>query len=319
MIPEKLRQRLKLPAMAAPLFLVSGPDLVVEACKAGVVGAFPTLNQRTADGFETWLIEIRRRLPDESSAPFAPMFGIHRTNPRQGPDLALAIKYQAPIVITTFGITREIVDAIHAYGGLVFHDATTVRHAIKALEAGVDGIIAVTQGAGGHAGTYNPFAFLGELRPIVGKKTLILAGAISSGQAIAGAIAAGADMVSLGTRFVATEESMASRGQKEMIVSSCIEDIVFTDEISGMGASFLKQTIDKFRRPESGPVQFNVAEEISPKVWKDYWSAGQGVGAITEIMSVRALCGQLMAEYQSGVARLVGAQLGAHGELIVQQ
>ena len=198
MIPEKLRQRLKLPVMAAPLFLVSGPDLVVEACKAGVIGAFPTLNQRKAEGFEAWLIEIRRRLPDESSALFAPMFGIHHTNPRQAPDLALAIKYQAPIVVTTLGITREIVDAIHAYGGFVFHDATTIRHAIKALEAGVDGIIAVTQGAGGHAGTYNPFAFLAELRPIVGKKTLILAGAISNGQAIAGAIAAGADMVSLG-------------------------------------------------------------------------------------------------------------------------
>jgi nitronate monooxygenase len=319
MIPERLRRRLKLPVMAAPLFLVSGPDLVVEACKAGVVGAFPTLNQRTAEGFEAWLIEIRRRLPDESSAPFAPMFGIHRTNPRQAPDLALAIKYQAPIVITTFGITREIVDAIHAYGGFVFHDATTVRHAIKALKAGVDGIIAVTQGAGGHAGTYNPFAFLAELRPIVGNKTLILAGAMSNGQAIAGAIAAGADMASLGTRFVATKESMAPNGQKEMIISSSIEDIVFTDEISGISASFLKQTIMKFRRPQGGAVQFNVAEEISPKVWKDYWSAGQGVGAVTEILSVRALCEQLMAEYQSGVARLVGTQVGARGELVAQQ
>jgi nitronate monooxygenase len=311
MIPEKLRQRLKLPAMAAPMFLVSGTDLVVETCKAGLVGSFPTLNQRTADGFEAWLIEIRRRLPDESTAPFAPMFGIHRTNPREAPDLALAIKYQAPIVITTLGITREIVDAIHAYGGLVFHDATTVRHAVKALEANVDGIIAVTQGAGGHAGTYNPFAFLGELRPVVGEKTLILAGGVSSGQAIAGAIAAGADMVSLGTRFIVTEESMAPRAQKEMIISSSIEDIVFTDAISGMGASFLKQTITKFRRPADGPVQFNVAEEISPKVWKDYWSAGQGVGTIGEIVPTRALCEQLLAEYTTGVARLVGAQMSS--------
>jgi nitronate monooxygenase len=319
MIPEKLRKRLRLPAIAAPLFLVSGPDLVVEACKAGVIGAFPTLNQRTAEGFEAWLIEIRRRLPDESSAPFAPMFGIHRTNPRQAPDLALAIKYQAPIVITTLGITREIVDAIHAYDGFVFHDATTIRHAVKALEAGADGIIAVTQGAGGHAGTYNPFAFLGELRPLVGKKTLILAGAMSNGQAIAGAIAAGADMVSLGTRFVATEESMASRAQKEMIVSSSIEDIIFTDEISGIGASFLKQTILKFKRRQNDAIQFDVTEEISPKVWKDYWSAGQGVGAITEIVSVRTLCEQLMAEYQSGVARVVRTQAEVRGELVAHQ
>ena len=156
--------------MAAPMFLVSGTDLVVEACKGGVIGAFPSLNQRTPEGFEQWLIEIRRRLVDESCAPFAAMLGVHRTNPRLQPDLALAIKYQVPIVITTLGITRELTDAVHSYGGLVFHDATTIKHAIKALDANVDGIIAVTQGAGGHAGKYNPFAFLGELRPLVGEK-----------------------------------------------------------------------------------------------------------------------------------------------------
>ena len=291
--------------MAAPMFLVSGTDLVVETCKGGLIGAFPSLNQRTPAGFEQWLIEIRRRLVDQSFAPFAAMLGIHRTNPRQETDLALAIKYQVPIVITTLGITRELTDAVHGYGGLVFHDATTIKHAIKALDANVDGVIAVTQGAGGHAGKYNPFAFLGELRPFIGKKTLILAGAIANGQAIAGAIAAGADMVSLGTRFIVAEESLAPLAQKEMIIASTVDDIVFTDEISGIGASFLKQTIAKFRRPESGPIKFNVAEEISPRVWRDYWSAGQGVGAISKIVPARKICEQLAVEYLDGLKRVI--------------
>jgi len=303
MLPERFRHRLRLPAMAAPMFLVSGTDLVVEACKGGVIGAFPSLNQRTPEGFEQWLIEIRRRLVDESCAPFAAMLGVHRTNPRLQPDLALAIKYQVPIVITTLGITRELTDAVHSYGGIIFHDATTIKHAIKALDANVDGIIAVTQGAGGRAGTYNPFAFLGELRPLVEKKTLILAGAITNGQAIAGAIAAGADLVSLGTRFIVAEESMAPLAQKEMIIASTVDDIVFTDEISGIGASFLKQTIAKFTRPESGPIRFNVAEEISPRVWRDYWSAGQGVGTISKIVPARKICEQLAAEYLDGLKR----------------
>ena len=217
MIPDSFRGRLSLPAMVSPMFLVSGPDLVVATCQAGLLGSFPTLNQRTAEGFEAWLIEIRRRL-GPGDAPFGTQFGIHHTNPRQAPDLALAIKYEVPVLITTLGITREITDAVHAYGGLVFHDATTIRHARKGLEAGVDGIIAVTQGAGGHSGSYNPFAFLAELRPLMGDKTLILAGAISDGLGIAGAIAAGADMVSLGTCFIPTTESMAPIAQKQMIL-----------------------------------------------------------------------------------------------------
>lgn len=307
MIPAKIRHRLKLPAIVAPMFLVSGPDLVVESCKAGLIGTFPSLNQRTAAGFEEWLIEIRRRLPDESAAPFGVMFATHRTNPRQESDLALAIKYNVPIIITTLGITREVTDAVHSYGGLVFHDATNVKHAIKALEANVDGIIAVTHGAGGHAGTYNPFAFIAELRPIVGNKTLILAGSLSNGQAIAGAIAAGADMVSLGTRFIVTKESMAPQPQKAMIIDSTVDDIVFTDEISGIGANFLKQTIRKFKQPETGPVQFNVATELTPKVWRDYWSAGQGVGTISEITPVQTLCERLVEEYADGLNRVACA------------
>jgi len=303
MMPEGLRNRLSMPAMVSPMFLVSGPNLVVESCKAGFVGSFPTLNQRTADGLEQWLIEIRSKLSD-ADAPFGAQFGIHRTNPRQAPDLALAIKYQVPIIITTLGITREITDAIHAYGGLVFHDATTVKHAVKAIDANVDGIIAVSQGAGGHAGTINPFAFLTELRPVVGDRILILAGAISNGRSVAGAIAAGADMVSLGTCFIPTSESMAPAEQKQMIVDSTATDIVYTDEISGIGASFLGQTIKKFEKTNEPKKQFDVAEEISPKVWRDYWSAGQGVGGSSEIIPTRVLCERFIEDYAIGMARV---------------
>lgn len=307
MMPERLRNRLSMPAMVSPMFLVSGPDLVAQSCKAGLVGSFPTLNQRTAEGLEQWLIEIRSRLSD-ADAPFGAQFSIHRTNPRQAPDLALAIKYEVPIIITTLGITREITDAIHAYGGLVFHDATTVKHAVKAVDANVDGIIAVSQGAGGHAGTINPFAFLTELRPVVGDRILILAGAISNGRSVAGAIAAGADMVSLGTCFIPTSESMAPAEQKQMVIDSTAADIVYTDEISGIGASFLGQTIKKFTKTNQPKKKFDVAEEISPKLWRDYWSAGQGVGGSSEIIPARTLCERFIEDYAVGLTRVaVGA------------
>jgi nitronate monooxygenase len=309
MLPSQLRGRLRIPAMAAPMFLVSGPNLVVETCKAGVLGTFPTLNQRTADGYEQWLIKIRRDLGNADCAPFGAQFGIHHTNPRQAPDLALAIRYEVPLIVTTLGITRDITDAVHAYGGLVFHDATTIRHAKKALDANVDGVIAVCGGAGGHSGTYNPFAFITELRPLVGDKTLILAGAVSNGQSIAGAIASGADMVSLGTCFIATHESMAPDAQKAMILESTINDIVYTDKISGIGASFLAQTLSRASKSRGTHGVFDVAREISPKLWRDFWSAGQGVGGINSITSVAELCDRLAREYGRAVDRLTATAL----------
>src|ERR1700730_17959625 len=174
MLPERLRRHLKIPVMAAPMFLVSGPDLVVEACQAGVLGTFPVLNQRTTEGFESWLVDIWGRLAGKDCAPFGAQFVVHSTNPRHAADFAVAVRHEVPIIITPLGITRELTDAVHAYGGLVFHDAITMKHAKKGLEANVDGIIAVCGGAGGHAGTYNPFAFLTELRQIAGDKTIIL-------------------------------------------------------------------------------------------------------------------------------------------------
>lgn len=293
--------------MAAPMFLVSGPDLVVEACRAGVLGTFPVLNQRTTGGFEAWLAGIRGRLTGQDCAPFGAQFVIHGTNPRHAADFAVAIRHEIPIIITTLGITRELTDAVHAYGGLVFHDATTMKHARKALDANADGIIAVCGGAGGHAGTYNPFAFITELRQIIEDKTIILAGAVSNGQSIAGAIAAGADLVSIGTRFISTRESMAPAEQKTMICESGIDDIVYTAEVSGIAASFLVQTLN---RPYDNPRDhggFNVAREISPKLWKDIWTAGQGVGGVNDIIPVEELCARLQREWNDGIRRLSAA------------
>lgn len=308
MLPDRLRRHLKIPVMAAPMFLVSGPDLVVEACQAGVLGTFPVLNQRSTEGFDAWLTEIHGRLAGRDGAPFGAQFVVHATNPRHAADLAVAIRHQVPVIITTLGITRELTDAVHGYGGLVFHDAISMKHARKALEADVDGIIAVCGGAGGHAGTYNPFAFVTELRQIARDKTIILAGAVSNGQSVAGAIAAGADLVSIGTRFISTQESMAPVGQKVMICESDIDDIVYTAEVSGVGASFLAQTLN---RPYDDPREhggFNVAREISPKLWKDIWTAGQGVGGVNDIIPVAELCARLEREWIDGVSRLTAAR-----------
>lgn len=300
---ENLKDRLRIPAMASPLFLCSGPDLVVETCKAGVIGTFPSLNQRTAEGYGDWLKLIRRRLSGADAAPFGAQLSPHRTNPRSAPDVELSIKYEVPILITTLAITREITDAVHSYGGLVFHDATTVRHAQKAIEANVDAVIAVSQGAGGHSGDYNPFAFVAELRQVVGDKAIILAGAISDGHGMAGAVVAGADFVSLGTCFVPTAESMAPDDQKQMVLESTIADIVYTDQVSGVGASFLRQRLEKFKPSREVTRGMDVAKEITPKLWRDYWSAGQGVGGSREIQPVRDLCARLEAEYLSALGK----------------
>lgn len=304
MIPAQFSNRLRLPVIGAPLFLISGPDLVVESCKAGIVGTFPSFNQRTSEGYEQWLKEIRARLSDDC-APFGAQFSIHKTNARLDADLALTVKYQVPLLITSLGVTREVTDAVHSYGGVVFHDAITVRHAKKALEANVDGIIAVCGGAGGHAGTYNPLAFLAELRPLMKGKTLILSGCIGDGNAVAAAIAAGADMAYIGTRLINTVESTALEATKQMILESDISDIVYTDQVDGIGANWLKKTVpgSGFRVSDLGT--FNVSAELNdPKRWKDIWSAGQGVGSIQDIPKVAALVDRLEAEFLAASARL---------------
>ena len=294
MLPAAFEGRLRVPGLTSPMFLVSGPELVIAACRSGMIGTFPSVNQRTPEGYEEWLVEIREAL-GPSDAPFGVQFSVHRTNERLKSDLEITIRHQVPLVITTFAITREVTDAIHAYGGLVFHDATNMYHARKAIDANVDGIIAVCAGAGGHGGTLNPFAFISELRPMLGDKTLILAGAIGSGRSAAGAIGAGADMVSMGTVFIPTVESMAAEGMKQMIVESSAADIIYTDRVSGLPANFLKQTVPAdMVRPEGG---FHVTEEISPKRWRDIWTAGHGVGSIDGIYPVGEIVSQIEREY----------------------
>jgi len=307
---DALLSRLAAPALAAPMFLVSGPDLVIGTCRAGLLGTFPALNQRTSEGFEAWLRQIRGAL-HAGDAPFGVNLTPHPTNPRAPADIAIAIKYQAPVVITTLAVNRELVDAVHAYGGIVLHDAISVRHAVKAVEAGVDGVIAVCAGAGGHAGTANPFAFAAELLPQLRGKALILSGGISNGAGIAGAIAAGADMAALGTCFIATEESMAAEGHKQMICDAALSDIVYTDRVSGMPASFLAPSLTRFGildapadAPPAEPQTFNVGEEVTPRLWRDFWSAGQSVGGVTQVVPVGALCRSLIGEYRAAVRRL---------------
>jgi len=305
MIPPSLQGRLRIPAIASPLFLVSGPDLVVETCRAGMVGSFPSFNQRTPEGYGQWLREIHGRL-DASAAPWAAQFSIHRTNRRQDADMALTVEHQVPILITALGITREVVDAIHGYGGLVFHDAINMRHAKRALEAGVDGIIAVCAGAGGHAGLYNPFAFIGELRPLLGDKALILSGCMTDGAAIAGAIAAGADLAYVGTRFVNTAESMAADRMKELVIESDIDDIIYSAEVDGVGANWLRQTIPAKDLRDGAPLgTMDVTSVLGEaKRWRDILSAGQGVGSTRDTVPAAELVVRFEQEFLAASERL---------------
>lgn len=301
-LPESLRGRLALPAVAAPQFLVSGPDLVVETCKAGLLGTFPALNQRSNEGFSDWLDEIRERLGN-TPAPYGVNLIVHKSNTRLDEDLATVVKHRVPLVITSLGAVSELVHAVHSYGGLVFHDVINLRHATKAAEAGVDGLIAVTAGAGGHAGLLNPFAFLTELRAMF-DGTLLLAGSLSTGRHIAAARVAGADLAYLGTRFIATTESMASEDYKQMILNSTAKDIVYTDAISGVKGSFMRGSLenaglDPDNLPEKKPMNVGSHEK---RAWKNIWSAGQGVGAIRDVPTTAALCARLTTEYREALA-----------------
>ncbi|MDA5193905.1 NAD(P)H-dependent flavin oxidoreductase [Govanella unica] len=311
-VPQLFKGRLSLPAIAAPMFLVSGPELVIASCKSGVVGTFPALNQRTSEGYAAWLDEIVAALDDTVDAPFGINLIVHKSNPRVAADLELTVKHRVPLVITSLGAVRDVVDAVHSYGGLVFHDVINIRHAEKALEAGVDGIIAVCAGAGGHAGTYNPFAFISELRPLLGDKTLILSGCLSNGESIAGAIAAGADLAYLGTRFIATRESRAPDAYKMMVCDTSAKDILYTPKVSGVPASFLEPSLveagfDPARHVHDGEIDFGSELDPDSKAWKNIWSAGQGVGGIHDVPMVRELCARLRDEYQGAIQRLTSA------------
>lgn len=304
-IPALFQGRIALPVIAAPMFLVSGPDLVVETCKAGVVGSFPALNQRSTEGYGEWLAEIRERTGNAAS-PFGVNLIVHRSNARLDADLAETVRQRVPFVITSLGAVSEVVEAIHGYGGLVFHDVINLRHAQKAAEAGVDGLIAVSAGAGGHAGTYNPFAFLHEIRQFY-QGTIILSGAMSTGAHVVAARAAGADFAYLGTRFIATTESRAPEDYKQMILAATAKDIVYTNAISGVNGNFLSASLEAAGLDPANLPEFNRELHLGSsekRAWKNIWSAGQGVGAIQDVPSTAELVARLQREYAAAIAGL---------------
>jgi nitronate monooxygenase len=300
-IPASFQGRLSVPVVAAPQFLVSGPDYVVEACRAGIIGTFPALNQRSTDGYGDWLGQIAERLAAmPSAAPFGVNLIVHRSNARLHDDLAVTVRHKVPLVITSLGIVPEVIDAVHGYGGLVFHDVTTVRHANKALEGGVDGLIAVCAGAGGHAGRLSPFALLPELRRIHAGP-LLMGGAISTGSHIAAALMLGADLAYMGTRLIACRESMAVQAHKDMVLQASAADIVYTPAISGVHANFLRASIqaaglDPDTLPEATGAHVG---DHDKRPWKNIWSAGQGVGSIDDIPTMGALIARLGEEYHA--------------------
>jgi len=309
-IPKSFEGKLKIPAVAAPMFLVSTPALVIEACRAGVVGTFPALNQRTSEGFEEWLDEIQSALAaDNIETPFGVNLIVHRSNPRVQADLAVCVKKKVPLIITSLGAVAELVDEVHAYGGVVFHDVIMLKHARKAAAAGVDGLIAVAAGAGGHAGLTNPMALVQEIRDFF-DGTILLSGSITNGAHIAAAQAMGADLAYLGTRFVNTQESSAPDEFKDMVLEGHAADIVYTSAVSGVHASFLRQSLEnngfdmETLTGAGGKADLKgVSEEA--RAWKTVWSAGQGVGGIDDIPSTAELCERLGQEYFAAVESLL--------------
>lgn len=309
---SELKSNLSLPVISSPMFLVSGVELVVEACKNGIIGTFPSLNGRTSEDFDAMLKAITTQLKQwekekgKKAAPFGVNIIVNKTNPRVMQDLAICKKYNVPLIITSLGAVKEVVDYVHGYGGLVFHDIIKKRHAEKAVEAGVDGLIAVTAGAGGHAGTANPFAFITELRTFY-QGPIVLAGGISNGRDILAAQILGATFAYMGTKFIATQESQAGDAYKEMLVSSTIDDVVYTDRISGVNANFLAKSIERAGIDLTHEVEEDFSDlhdTKKSKAWKDVWSAGHSTTTIHSIPTVAALVNELIEEYQEAKNRI---------------
>ena len=304
-------KELALPAITAPMFLISGPNLVIECCKNGIVGTFPALNQRTSEGFEEWLIEIKAELKKfeeetgKKAAPFGVNLIVHPTNPRLEADIKLCVKHQVPIIITSLGAVSMVVDAIHSYGGLVFHDIVKKRHAEKAQEAGVDGLILVAAGAGGHAGTINPMTLVAEIKKFF-HKTIILSGCISTGRDIASALQMGADLAYMGTRFINTDEAKAPDEYKQMIIDAGASDVVYTAAISGVHANFLGASLKAAGITEEDlkkdrKIDFGKELDTEAKAWKTIWSAGQGSALIEDSLPVTDLVNSLKSEFKSAI------------------
>jgi nitronate monooxygenase len=323
-LPAVVQGRLSLPVIGSPMFIVSGPELVIAQCKAGIVGSFPALNARPAEVLEQWLQRItteleeyRARHPDKPVAPFAVNQIVHQSNDRLQHDVEMCVKYKVPIVITSLRAPNEVVDAIHSYGGIVLHDVINIRHAKKALEAGVDGLILVCAGAGGHAGTLSPFALVSEVRQFF-DGPLALSGSIAHGRHILAAQAMGADFAYMGTRFIATQEANAVPGYKQMLIDSAAGDIVYSSLFTGVHGNYLKKSIiaagmdpDNLPEADKSTMSFGSGGSSKSKAWRDIWGAGQGVGLIEDVPSVADLVARLKREYDAAKAELVGGSRAA--------
>jgi nitronate monooxygenase len=313
-LPASLQDRLRLPAVASPMFIVSNPDLVIAQCKAGIVGSFPALNARPAEELEVWLKRITEELdawnqanPDQPAAPFAVNQIVHKSNNRLEHDLEMCVKYKVPIVITSLGARVDVNEAIHSYGGLVFHDIINNFFAKKAIEKGADGLIAVAAGAGGHAGTQSPFALVQEIREWFDGPVL-LSGSIAKGDAILAAQAMGADLAYIGSAFIATDEANADQRYKQSIVDSSASDIIYSNLFTGVHGNYLRSSIedaglDPNDLPESDPSKMDFGDGSS-KAWKDIWGSGQGIGAIKKIGPASDLIERLKQEYSSARQRM---------------
>jgi nitronate monooxygenase len=314
-LPKVLQGNLSIPVIGSPLFLVSGPELVIAQCKAGIVGSFPALNARPQNVLGEWLVRIKEELatakeenPELPIAPYAVNQICHASNDRLMADMETCVEHEVPIIITSLRPPEEVVTAAHSYGGLVYHDVISVRHARKAAEQGVDGLILVCAGAGGHAGTLSPFALVREVREFF-DGTIILSGSISSGSAVASSQALGADLAYMGTRFIATEEANAEQGYKDMLIESVADDIVYSSLFTGVAGNYLKGSVknaglDPADLPDAdkSSMNFGSGGNTEAKAWKDIWGSGQGIGSIKDSPTVQALVDQLKKEYLAAAA-----------------
>lgn len=295
---EELSSQLAIPAIVAPMFLVSGPDLVIASSANGLLGTFPTLNARTTDALDGWLGQMGEELDGK---PFGANLIVHKSNPRLAEDLELVVKHKVPLVITSLGAVPDLIEAVHSYGGMVLHDVISIRHAQKAIGAGADGVIAVCAGAGGHAGTLSPFALTSEIREFF-DGPLALSGCITHGRHIAAAKVMGADFGYIGSHFIPTVESMASAEQKQMMIEAKAKDIVYTDKVTGVGANFMAQSLEAAGVTGTDHGEMDLTGEA--KAWKTIWSAGHGVGATHDVRPAPEICRELVAQYNEALERM---------------
>jgi len=310
-------QNLEMPIVAAPMFIVSGPELVIAQCKAGIVGSFPALNARPAEELEKWIVRIKLELeqyqkdnPDKKVAPFAVNQICHPSNNRLEHDNEVCRKHEVPIIITSLQANQDVYDTTHSYGGIILHDVTNIRHSKKALSMGADGLIAVCSGAGGHAGRLSPFALIPEIRQFH-KGPLLLSGSIATGGSVAAALAMGADLAYIGTRFIASKEANAEDEYKQEIIESSGEDIVYSSLFTGVHGNYLKGSIEKagldpnnLPTADKSSMNFGSGGNTDAKAWKDIWGAGQGVGSVQDAPSIQEIVDTFTAEYKDAQKRL---------------